>query len=79
MISMNIDFANLQLQYQTYKADIDKNISKVLNNSNYIIYLYTFTCIITYQVLYYNESLMIFSETNVTNYTILIILSMNTK
>ena len=37
MISMNIDFANLQLQYQTYKADIDKNISKVLNNSNYIM------------------------------------------
>jgi UDP-2-acetamido-2-deoxy-ribo-hexuluronate aminotransferase len=34
---MNIDFANLQLQYQTYKADIDNNIFKVLNNSNYIM------------------------------------------
>lgn len=34
---MKIDFANLQLQYQKYKADIDANIQKVLNNSNYIM------------------------------------------
>lgn len=34
---MKIDFANLQYQYQLYKEDIDKNIQKVLNNSNYIM------------------------------------------
>ena len=34
---MNIDFANLQLQYQKYKADIDLNIHKILNKSNYIL------------------------------------------
>jgi len=34
---MKIDFANLQLQYQTYKDKIDENIQAVLNNSNYIL------------------------------------------
>jgi len=34
---MNINFANLQLQYQRYKDDIDTNIQKVLNKSNYIM------------------------------------------
>jgi UDP-2-acetamido-2-deoxy-ribo-hexuluronate aminotransferase len=34
---MNIDFANLQLQYQKYKNDIDANIQMVLNTSNYIM------------------------------------------
>ncbi len=34
---MNIDFANLQFQYQKYKADIDANIQAVLNKSNYIM------------------------------------------
>ena len=34
---MNIDFANLQLQYQKYKTDIDTNIQAVLNKSNYIM------------------------------------------
>ena len=34
---MKIDFANLQLQYQKYKDEIDKNIQKVLNRSNYIM------------------------------------------
>jgi UDP-2-acetamido-2-deoxy-ribo-hexuluronate aminotransferase len=34
---MKIDFANLQLQYQTYKDKIDNNIQLVLNNSNYIL------------------------------------------
>ena len=34
---MNIDFANLQLQYQKYKLDIDSNIQAVLNKSNYIM------------------------------------------
>lgn len=34
---MNIDFANLQLQYQKYKVDIDSNIQTVLNKSNYIM------------------------------------------
>jgi UDP-2-acetamido-2-deoxy-ribo-hexuluronate aminotransferase len=34
---MIIDFANLQLQYQEYKADIDANIRAVLNKSNYIM------------------------------------------
>jgi UDP-2-acetamido-2-deoxy-ribo-hexuluronate aminotransferase len=34
---MNIDFANLQLQYQKYKADIDASIQAVLNKSNYIM------------------------------------------
>ena len=34
---MNIDFANLQLQYQKYKIDIDKKIQSVLNKSNYIL------------------------------------------
>lgn len=34
---MKIDFANLQLQYQTYKNKIDANIHSVLNKSNYIL------------------------------------------
>jgi UDP-2-acetamido-2-deoxy-ribo-hexuluronate aminotransferase len=34
---MNIDFANLQLQYQKYKLDIDTKIHSVLNKSNYIM------------------------------------------
>jgi UDP-2-acetamido-2-deoxy-ribo-hexuluronate aminotransferase len=34
---MKIDFANLQLQYQKYKIDIDSNIQSVLNKSNYIM------------------------------------------
>ncbi len=34
---MNIDFANLKLQYQKYKNDIDNNIQAVLNKSNYIL------------------------------------------
>ena len=34
---MNIDFANLQLQYQKYKDDIDANIQAALNKSNYIM------------------------------------------
>ena len=34
---MNIDFANLQLQYKKYKTDIDKQIELVLNKSNYIL------------------------------------------
>ena len=34
---MKIDFANLQLQYQKYKSDIDASIHAVLNKSNYIM------------------------------------------
>ena len=34
---MNIDFANLQLQYQKYKIDIDEKIHSILNKSNYIL------------------------------------------
>lgn len=34
---MRIDFANLQLQYQKYKADIDARMQRVLDNSNYIM------------------------------------------
>jgi UDP-2-acetamido-2-deoxy-ribo-hexuluronate aminotransferase len=34
---MKIDFANLQLQYQTYKDKIDTNVQAVLNKSNYIL------------------------------------------
>jgi len=34
---MKIDFANLQYQYQLYKAEIDTAIHKVLDNSNYIM------------------------------------------
>jgi len=34
---MNIDFANLQLQYQKYKVDIESNIQSVLKKSNYIM------------------------------------------
>ncbi|MDC1497065.1 DegT/DnrJ/EryC1/StrS family aminotransferase [Pelagibacteraceae bacterium] len=34
---MKIDFANLQLQYQTYKNEIDSNIQTVLKESNYIL------------------------------------------
>ena len=34
---MKIDFANLQLQYQTYKDKIDANIQAVLKKSNYIL------------------------------------------
>ena len=34
---MKIDFANLQLQYQTYKNEIDANLELVLNKSNYIL------------------------------------------
>ena len=34
---MKIDFANLQLQYQTYKDKINDNLQQVLNKSNYIL------------------------------------------
>ena len=34
---MKIDFANLQLQYQTYKEKIDANLQAILNKSNYIL------------------------------------------
>ncbi len=34
---MDIDFANLQVQYQKYKDDIDKSIKSVLDKSNYIM------------------------------------------
>ena len=34
---MKIDIANLQHQYQLYKKEIDANIQKVLDNSNYIM------------------------------------------
>jgi UDP-2-acetamido-2-deoxy-ribo-hexuluronate aminotransferase len=34
---MKIDFANLQLQYQRYKDEIDSAIHAVLNKSNYIM------------------------------------------
>jgi UDP-2-acetamido-2-deoxy-ribo-hexuluronate aminotransferase len=34
---MEIDFANLQLQYQTYKDKIDANLQAILNKSNYIL------------------------------------------
>jgi UDP-2-acetamido-2-deoxy-ribo-hexuluronate aminotransferase len=34
---MKIDFANLQLQYQTYKNKIDSNIQAILKKSNYIL------------------------------------------
>ena len=34
---MKIDFANLQLQYQTYKEKINSNLQAVLNKSNYIL------------------------------------------
>ncbi len=34
---MKIDFANLQLQYQLYKEDVDRNIQAVLDKSNYIM------------------------------------------
>lgn len=34
---MDIDFANLQLQYQKYKDDIDDSIRSVLDKSNYIM------------------------------------------
>ena len=34
---MEIDFANLQLQYQKYKKIIDTNIQKILDKSNYIL------------------------------------------
>lgn len=34
---MKIDFANLQIQYQTYKSQIDHNIQNILNKSNYIL------------------------------------------
>ena len=34
---MDIDFANLQLQYKKYKAEINKQIEIVLNKSNYIL------------------------------------------
>jgi UDP-2-acetamido-2-deoxy-ribo-hexuluronate aminotransferase len=34
---MIIDFANLQLQYQNYKTDIDARLQKVLDKSNYIL------------------------------------------
>ncbi len=34
---MKIDFANLQVQYQKYKDDIDAHIHSVLNKSNYIM------------------------------------------
>jgi UDP-2-acetamido-2-deoxy-ribo-hexuluronate aminotransferase len=34
---LSIDFANLQLQYQLYKEEIDKAIHSVLDKSNYIM------------------------------------------
>ena len=34
---MKIDFANLQLQYQKYKPEIDASVNTVLNKSNYIM------------------------------------------
>ncbi len=34
---MKIDFANLQLQYQKYKPEINEAIAEVLNKSNYIM------------------------------------------
>jgi UDP-2-acetamido-2-deoxy-ribo-hexuluronate aminotransferase len=34
---MKIDFANLQVQYQKYKSDIDISINAVLKKSNYIM------------------------------------------
>ena len=34
---MQIDFANLQYQYQLYKEEIDKTIHRVLDKSNYIM------------------------------------------
>ena len=34
---MKIDFANLQVQYQKYKDDIDTRIHSILNKSNYIM------------------------------------------
>ena len=34
---MKIDFANLQVQYQKYKTDIDASIHSILNKSNYIM------------------------------------------
>ena len=34
---MKIDFANLQLQYQKYKSEIDASIHSVLKKSNYIM------------------------------------------
>jgi len=34
---MKVDFANLQLQYQSYKDKIDHNIQLVLEKSNYIL------------------------------------------
>lgn len=34
---MKIDFANLQLQYQKYKIDIDNKIQSILKKSNYIL------------------------------------------
>jgi len=34
---MNIDFSNLQYQYQLYKNEIDEAIQNVLNKSNYIM------------------------------------------
>lgn len=34
---MDLNFANLQLQYQKYKKDIDEKIQLVLNKSNYIL------------------------------------------
>ena len=34
---MKIDFANLQLQYQAYKKEIDSKIKTVLSKSNYIL------------------------------------------
>ena len=34
---MKVDFANLQLQYQKYKTEIDSNIQNVLSKSNYIM------------------------------------------
>ena len=34
---MNIDFANLQYQYQLYKNEIDEALHKVLDKSNYIM------------------------------------------
>lgn len=37
MLEMKVDFANLQHQYQQYKAEIDARIQAVLDKSNYIM------------------------------------------
>ena len=34
-----MDFANLQIQYKKYQAEIDNKIKKVLKDSNYIMWM----------------------------------------